>query len=212
MTDEQRPDEAPQAPPPPAEQYVAAYSAAEPPAAGPVVTPPPVSTWGQDAAPTAPIPAHPAEQPGYGPPVGGYAPPPAYGHTPEPPHRPGIGTAITAAFLTALIVGAVAGLAGGFLGWQLADRWQGGNASGSSGTVTVVPAKTDEPVAAAAAAAVPAVVNIDDVFGQRLAAELATNSDVRLVTTGREPKADYRVVSSVGLTAGGRLLASIVRL
>jgi S1-C subfamily serine protease len=64
-----------------------------------------------------------------------------------------------AAILAALVVGAFTGLAGGFIGAQMAAKWQ--NQSGGSQTVTVVPSKTNEPVAAAAAAAVPAVVNVD---------------------------------------------------
>jgi len=48
-----------------------------------------------------------------------------------------------------------------------------------------------------------AVVNVDDPHGRRLAAELAADPRVRLVTTGRESTADYRVVSAVGLATGG---------
>ena len=71
----------------------------------------------------------------------------------------GVGVAVVAAILAAFVVGAFAGLGGGFLGAQLAVHSGG---TGSSNTnVTVVPSKTDEPVVAAAAAAVPSVVNID---------------------------------------------------
>jgi S1-C subfamily serine protease len=59
--------------------------------------------------------------------------------------------------VAALIMGAIAGVAGGFLGGRLSS---GGSGLGSQ-TVTVVPSKTDQPVVAAAAAAVPSVVNID---------------------------------------------------
>jgi UDP-N-acetylmuramoyl-L-alanyl-D-glutamate--2,6-diaminopimelate ligase len=48
-----------------------------------------------------------------------------------------------------------------------------------------------------------AAINIDDEFGRRLAAEVATNPSVRLVTTGAVPEADYRVVSAVELPGGG---------
>ncbi|HSK47594.1 MAG TPA: trypsin-like peptidase domain-containing protein [Coriobacteriia bacterium] len=70
----------------------------------------------------------------------------------------GVGIVLIAA-LVALIVAGIAGLAGGFIGAQFAD-------SGTDGVlgmakVQVVPSKTTEPVVAAAAAAVPSVVNID---------------------------------------------------
>ncbi|MBI5231959.1 MAG: trypsin-like peptidase domain-containing protein [Coriobacteriales bacterium] len=60
--------------------------------------------------------------------------------------------------LVALIVSILGGLAGGFIGARL-----GGNGFRSliPTRVTVVPSKTSEPVVAAAAAAVPSVVNID---------------------------------------------------
>jgi S1-C subfamily serine protease len=66
---------------------------------------------------------------------------------------------VVVAILVAFVVGTVAGLGGGFLGAQLAVH--SGNGGSSGGSVTVVPSKTDEPVVAAAAAAVPSVVNVD---------------------------------------------------
>ncbi len=41
-----------------------------------------------------------------------------------------------------------------------------------------------------------AVVNIDDEYGRRLAAEVAADATIRLVTTGRTAEADYHPVSS----------------
>ncbi|MDA3935757.1 MAG: trypsin-like peptidase domain-containing protein [Actinomycetota bacterium] len=65
------------------------------------------------------------------------------------------------ALFTALIVGAIAGGAAGFAGGWLAT--QGDSNSGAIGpqNVRVLPSETNEPVSAAAAAAVEAVVNID---------------------------------------------------
>ena len=151
MTDDTRPNEAPDQIPQPAseaaENTIADQAAAAPPATGPAVTTPPVATW-QDTAPTAPFPA---EQP--------VEPTPAYVEPPVASTQPktGIGPAVFAAILAALVIGALAGLAGGFLGARLA----GGSLTGGPSSVTVVPSKTDEPVVAAAAAAVPSVVNID---------------------------------------------------
>jgi S1-C subfamily serine protease len=106
-----------------------------------------VATW-QDPAPTAPFPAEQST-----------APTPAYVEPPaaSTPPRTGIAPAIFAAIVAALVIGALAGFAGGFLGARLA----GGSVAGGTSSVTVVPSKTDEPVVAAAAAAVPSVVNID---------------------------------------------------
>lgn len=67
---------------------------------------------------------------------------------------------LLAAALISFVVAAFAGLAGGFLG---ASHAGGGLFTGArpSGSVTVVPSETDEPVAAATLAALPSVVNID---------------------------------------------------
>lgn len=179
MTDETRPDEAPdqtaplggQSDTPPTEQTGEAVAptpaqqeaeaaentavtqaATAPPATGPGVEAPPVTGW-TDTAPTQPLPA---EQPVGVEPQVAYAMP-ATAETQA--NRTGFGPVVAIAVVAALVVGALAGLAGGFLGAKLVERSL--NASGSSASVTVVPSKTDEPVVAAAAAAVPSVVNID---------------------------------------------------
>jgi putative serine protease PepD len=124
--------------------------ATAPPAPEQPVTPP-VAGW--PPAATQPFPPQ-AEQP---------AVPPAAAPT-QPvaaPHRSGVGAAVVAAIIVAFVVGAFSGLAGGFLGARLALTSAGGGTLGSPQSVTVVPSKTPEPVVAAAAAAVPAVVNID---------------------------------------------------
>ena len=188
MSDETRPDEAPATPPVPpepqapfpepdaataplpsvaatqplpasdvasqaAEQAAAAQAAAAPPATGPSPEAPPIASWGVPMGSAG----------GFAPPVPPAAPvsdvPEAFAAAPTPPpHRSGLGTAVLAAILAAFVVGGFTGLAGGFLGTQLALRSQ---STGQSSSITVVPSKTDEPVAAAAAAAVPSVVNIE---------------------------------------------------
>jgi putative serine protease PepD len=136
-----------------AEQTAAAQAAAAPPATGPSPEPPPVAGWSVPAQPASAF-APPAVPPASAPDVpGDYA-----AQTPAP-HKTGLGTVVLVAVLTALVVAGITGLAGGFLGAQLVLRSQGIGRSAS--TITVVPSKTDEPVAAAAAAAVPSVVNID---------------------------------------------------
>ncbi len=67
--------------------------------------------------------------------------------------------AVTLAFFVALF----SGLAGGYLGAQLlaGETVPSAGQSRTPSRVTVVPSETDEPVVAAAAAAVPSVVNID---------------------------------------------------
>ncbi|MBA3021571.1 UDP-N-acetylmuramoyl-L-alanyl-D-glutamate--2,6-diaminopimelate ligase [Propionicimonas sp.] len=50
-----------------------------------------------------------------------------------------------------------------------------------------------------------AVINIDDEYGQRLAAEVSTRG-IKLVTTGRGSAADYRVVAADPLPGGGNRL------
>jgi UDP-N-acetylmuramoyl-L-alanyl-D-glutamate--2,6-diaminopimelate ligase len=51
-----------------------------------------------------------------------------------------------------------------------------------------------------------AVVNIDDDFGRRLAAEVRQNPGMRLVTTGQRAEADYQVLSAEPLASGGSRL------
>jgi putative serine protease PepD len=92
----------------------------------------------------------PAQEPpfSYEPPV---APSPATGAT-------GVGVAIVVALITALVVGAVAGVAGGLIGARLLQT-HNDQAGGTS--IAVTGSTTDEPVVAAAAAAVPSVVSIE---------------------------------------------------
>ncbi|MDZ4168419.1 MAG: trypsin-like peptidase domain-containing protein [Coriobacteriia bacterium] len=68
--------------------------------------------------------------------------------------------------MLSFIVALFAGLAGGFIGAQLV-LGDAPTASRSATKVTVVPSKTEEPVVAAAAAAVPSVVNLD-VSGEKV--------------------------------------------
>lgn len=111
----------------------------------------------------------PAEPPAWAP----QAPaPPAEAYVPQPPrpeplHPTGAApprtshpvlAAVVTAFIAALIVGTFAGAAAGFFGATVALSRPGG----LTGTGTLrVTGQTDEPVAAAAAAALPSVVNID---------------------------------------------------
>jgi len=98
---------------------------------GPLITPPPVAGW-DDPAPAAPK---------------------THGST---------GPVVAAAVIVALIIGALAGVAGGFAGAQLASSGALlGGATFRPTTATVETSSADEPVIAAAAAAVPSVVNID---------------------------------------------------
>lgn len=159
MTDEQRtdqPDERPAAPP------IAGYDVSEtPPTAQDRPDPEAGDTYAQPSAPGY------YEQPGVIPP----AAPPAVGQErtvppviPSSSHqdrrgmRPGATIAI--AVLLAFIVSSFAGLAAGFLGARLASGTLIGRSAANS-KITVVPSRTSDPAVAAAAAAVPAVVNID---------------------------------------------------
>ncbi|MDT8433734.1 MAG: trypsin-like peptidase domain-containing protein [Anaerosomatales bacterium] len=109
------------------------------------------------AAPAAPVP--PAEP----------VPAPPLPQTAPPVDTPGgtgarraglsTGAVIAIAIVVALIVGGLAGGVGGFASGWLASHARGG--SSSTGTLQVLPPETDEPVVAAAAAALPSVVNID---------------------------------------------------
>lgn len=90
-----------------------------------------------------------------------------YGNAPAPagerPGRTGCGTIIGAAVL-AFIVASFVGLAAGFLGARLAtdtDLIGQGETPARMTSVRVIPSETEEPVVAAAAAALPAVVNIE---------------------------------------------------
>jgi S1-C subfamily serine protease len=155
MTDETRPNEAPDQIPQPAQEAAdtaaADQAAAAPPATGPSIAPPPAATW-PDATPAQPLPAEqpPTPQPQY------FAPPVAGAQ----PNR-GFGAAILAAILAALVVGAFAGLGGGFLGAKLAQQSVNGNSAVSAAGGATGGSTSGEPIVAAAAVAVPSVVNID---------------------------------------------------
>lgn len=108
---------------------------------------------------------NPATGPEFGSPYG-----PVYGAEQEQESRPaapersrkGFGCAIVAlATILSFVVASFSGLAAGFLGARLAGTTGGGAPMGSTRTVRVVPPRTQETVAAAAAAALPSVVNID---------------------------------------------------
>jgi S1-C subfamily serine protease len=135
---------------PPAEDAPGAASAP-----GPVGAPSP-------EVPVAPPPA--PAQAAYAPPEPAmYAPPPAPipAAPTEAPRSSGLGVTVAVSLLIALLVGTMAGAAAGFMGARLT----GGRISLTPAKVTVVPSKTSEPVTAAAAAAVPSVVNLDVTVG-----------------------------------------------
>jgi len=134
-------DEIPATPEHSPEEPPATSSQASEPAAAPESTVAPEST-------TAPEPAA-APDPQVIPNVAVESEPPARGN--------GVALAVTLAVVAAFIVGALSGLAGGFLGAKYAES----NGDSGTRTVTVVSDKTTEPVVAASAAAVPSVVNID---------------------------------------------------
>jgi S1-C subfamily serine protease len=78
---------------------------------------------------------------------------------PEARRGLGAGAVVAIALVVALFTGAMVGGLTGFAGGWLATHSRGG--SSTTGTVQVIPSETDEPVVAAAAAALPSVVNID---------------------------------------------------
>lgn len=69
--------------------------------------------------------------------------------------RSHVGVSLAIAVIVALVIGAIAGLAGGFAGARLAAG------PSSVNRVPVVSPSTNEPIVAAAAAAVPSVVNVE---------------------------------------------------
>lgn len=76
-----------------------------------------------------------------------------------PPRTPTVGTILMTSVISALIVGLLSGLAAGFGGAWLVTRDRLPNPD--SGSIRVVSGETEEPVAAAAAAALQSVVNIE---------------------------------------------------
>ena len=151
----------------------------EAPAAAPApVAPPPIAGYepsvpaapesapaGSPAAPPLPEPA-PGVPPAAPPPVADAAPavaatpvPAADPPAPAAPRQPmRAGAAIGIAAVLAFVIASFAGLAAGFLGARLATE---GTVTAKTAKVTVVPAETSDPAVAAAAAAVPSVVNIE---------------------------------------------------
>ena len=89
------------------------------------------------------------------------------------------GTMVAVAVIVALVIGGLAGLAGGYAGARLAGNGTGAGALafGRTTTATVPTSTADEPVVAAAAAAVPSVVNID-------VTEAASQSDTKSLPGG----------------------------
>ena len=131
----------------------------EAPTPSPAPEPSPAPAVAPAPAATPPGPAYiPIYQP-TPPPTAAFAPVPSPAAAPQPGpvHHDAAGGTIALAVVAALVMGAIAGVAGGFLGGRLSS---GGLRTGPQ-TVTVIPSTTDEPVVAAAAAAVPSIVNID---------------------------------------------------
>ncbi len=118
----------------PTEEVTQAFSAPKPPEIGDAVATPP--------EPTRPAPAAPAEA------------------SPTESTGPKLIAVVLVAALLAFIVGAFAGLAGGFLGARLATHG-GVGATQTPPRITVVPSETDQPFVAAAAAALPSVVSLE---------------------------------------------------
>lgn len=102
-----------------------------------------------------PVPYEPAVMPEPAP----YTPAPAPAPEKVARHGVSVGGAIGIAITASLVVGSLAGGAAGIAGAWYATRTEVG--STGTGTIKVLPAETDEPVVAAAAAAAPSVVNID---------------------------------------------------
>jgi len=177
MSDESRTDlpaepvPEPAAPSPQPEPVPAPAASVPQPYPVPAPAPAPIPTEAPQPAPV-PQPAPPAPPaPPMAPPVG--EPVPAPPATPVPATAPahhGGGATITLAIIGALFMGAIAGVAGGFLGGQLAQG-PGSGATVKAQKITVVPSTTEEPAVAAAAAAVPSVVNIDVSSGEATGGE-----------------------------------------
>ena len=125
-------------------------------------TNPPSEEAGAPQAP--PIVAEPVPAPEPTPPPdAAYTPPaplPAADPTPTEPrtHGVSVGGAVAIALVCALFFGGIAGAMAGFAGSRISDRRSGIAVPDS---ITVIPSETEEPVVAAAAAALPSVVNID---------------------------------------------------
>jgi putative serine protease PepD len=98
------------------------------------------------------------------------APSRPYGAEDHPRRRNSVAI-IAVAALIAFVVAAFAGVAGGFLGARLAANGDLPGARSVAGRIRVIPSETDEPIVAAAAAAVPSVVNIDVRAGRQQGGE-----------------------------------------
>jgi S1-C subfamily serine protease len=146
---------------------------------GPLVTPPPVAGWD-----------HPAEE----------TTAPVTAPTPAKTHGSG-GTVIAVAVIVALVIGALAGLAGGYAGARLAGSGASvmAGALGQTKIPTVPTGSADEPVVAAAAAAVPSVVNIDVTEGASAADSKALpDSHPSVPMGGQGSGVSYKTTSDGG--------------
>jgi putative serine protease PepD len=157
------------APAPSAPTPYAAYAPAPPPPPAPAPTP--VAAAPQPEAAPGPD----ATPPYFSAPAAPIAPAAA---TADAHRSLGLGGAIAIAVLVALIAGGVAGVAGGMLGAQLLQAHNGG-----AGYVGAPASASSEPVVAAAAAAVPSVVNIE-VTGNALGTQSGLPSSHPDIPTG----------------------------
>ncbi len=144
------------------EEYENVGSPAEPPAeeTAQEPTPEPIQEPAQEPAP--PLAATPVGTTAVAEPV-----PPAAAHQTHERHGVSVGGAIGIAIAASLVVGTLAGGSAGVAGAWFATH--GADNSSASGTIKVLPSETQEPVVAAAAAAIPSVVNID-VSGETVSA------------------------------------------
>ncbi len=182
MTDESRTDLPATTEPDPAAAQEPPAPAPEPAATEP--TPP-----AQYAAAPSYMPPTPPEPAPYQP-----TPPPS----PQPPVSHSGNSTIVLAVIAALFMGLIAGVAGGFLGGKLVQGNSGGVAVKSQ-KVTVVPSTTEEPAVAAAAAAVPSVVNIDVSSGTASAGENGLpNSHPTVPVQGNGSGVAFKRVASGG--------------
>jgi len=116
---------------------------------------------------SVPTPVPPAEEPIPSIESAPVTPTPAPAVTAEPRRGVSVGGAIGIAIAASLVVGTLAGGTAGVVGAWFVSRDSAGGSG--SGTIKVIPSDTQEPVVAAAIAAIPSVVNID-VSGETVAA------------------------------------------